>query len=129
MESGRKRRLGVLVAAAVLAGGLGMASAWSALAAGNGGSWPSAVAPAAPAESGFCENAQKATTSTADIQQLLASAPVEIKADLHKLLDIFLVHGGALSFDQTDHPVDGMQALELSQHYLAYLQSHCPGFD
>jgi hypothetical protein len=124
MERGWKRRLGFFAAAAVLAGGLWAASASGALAAGNGSPWPST---AVPAGSDFCENIQNAT-SMADIQQLLASGPAEIKPDLHKIFDPVLVAGGVLSPDQADHPADMAQILELSQHYLAYFQSHCPEF-
>jgi hypothetical protein len=46
----------------------------------------------------------------ADIQQLLTSAPAEIKPDLHKLLDPVLVAGGVLSPNPADRPADMAQA-------------------
>jgi hypothetical protein len=61
-----------------------------------------------------------------DIQQLLASAPAEIKPDLHKLLDPVLVAGGVLSPTQADRPANLLQRLKSSYRYLAYLRSHCP---
>jgi hypothetical protein len=130
MEHGWKHRLGVVAAAAVLASGLWTASADSALAAGNGGQWSSTADPSSagvPTGSDFCENLKNAQ-SMADIQQLLTSAPAEIKPDLHKLLDPVLVTGGVLSPNQADRPADMTQVLKSSQHYLAYLRSHCPEF-
>jgi hypothetical protein len=130
MEHSWKRRLGVVAAAAVLASGLWAASVCSALASGDGGQWSSTVDPVGagpPGGSDFCENLENAKRM-ADIQQLLASAPADIKPDLHKIFDPVLVAGGMLSFDQADHPADMAQVLEVSQHYLAYLRSHCSEF-
>jgi hypothetical protein len=130
MEHGWKRRLGVFAAAAVLANGLGTASAGIALAAGTDGQWSSTADPAGTgiqAGNNFCENIKNAHSMT-DLQQLLASAPAEIKPDLHKLLDPVLVAGGVLSPNQADRPANMTQVLESSQHSLAYLQSHCPEF-
>jgi hypothetical protein len=128
MEHGWKHRLGVVAAAAVLAGGLWTASAGSALATGSGGQGSSTAdlpGTGVPAGNNFCEK-RKNAQSMADIQQLLASAPAEIKPDLHKLLDPVLVAGGVLSPNQADRPANLLQGLESSQHYLAYLRSHCP---
>jgi hypothetical protein len=141
MEHSWKRQLGVFATSIVLVGGLGAATACNALAAGNGGPRASAAAPAGislPAGSGFCENVKKFTadatanvdtaTFTADIQQLLASAPAEIKPDVHKLLDPLLVTSGVASPDQVDHSYDIRQFQESTQRYQAYVRSHCAGY-
>jgi hypothetical protein len=147
MGYGWKRRLGVFATTAVLVGSLGVSSAGNAFAASVAGA-PTALSwSGVSAKSDFCEEARKAdansmailnsdgtggpdwATLTATFQQLITSAPDELKPDLHKILDQLLVLNGTMSPAQASRPANVAQFGEAVNHYWAYVRSHCAGFD
>jgi hypothetical protein len=124
MGYGWKRRLSIFAATAVLAGSLAVASAGNVFAASVTGGLTALNWSGMLAKSDFCEEVRKAdansmailnsggtggpdwATLTATSQQLIASAPDELKPDLHKIFDQLLVLNGTMSPAQTSRPAD-----------------------